>query len=243
MTPSVARRLRFDPRSQRLVGGRLEIPERQLLELVLDLGHAQPVGDRRVDVERLLRRAHAPVLGHVLQRAHVVEAVRELDEDDADVVDHREQHLAEVLDLALLAARERNRADLGHPLDDVRDVVAKGIADAFDGGERVLDDVVEKAGGDADDVELHVGQNVGDLERMDEVGLARVADLSLVLQGREDVGPPEQLEVGIGTVGPDLFQQVLEANHLFRCLTNRGRRRGQAPCRQAGAAGSRRVSA
>ena len=39
--------------------------------------------------------------------------------------------------------------------------------------QRVLDDVVEQAGGDGDDVELHVGQEVGDLERVDEVGLAR----------------------------------------------------------------------
>ena len=114
-------------------------------------------------------------------------------------------------------------ADLGHPLDDVRDVVAEGLADALDGGERVLDDVVEQAGGDADDVQLHVGEDVGDLERMDEVGLARMADLSLVLQGRKHVGPPEQLEVRVWAVAPDLFEQVLEANHSNRCLTVRGR--------------------
>ena len=72
--------------------------------------------------------------------------------------------------------------------------------------------------GDADDVQLHVGQDVGDLEGMDEVGLAGMADLSLVLQGREDVGPPEQLEIGVRTVAPDLFEQVLEANHRIWCL-------------------------
>ena len=55
---------------------------------------------------------------------------------------------------------------------------------------RVLDDVVEQAGGDRDDVELHVGEQVGDLQRVDEVGLAGVADLSLVLEGGEDIGPP-----------------------------------------------------
>ena len=115
--------------------------------------------------------------------------------------------------------RKRDGADLGHPLDDVRDVVAEGLADALDGGERVFDDVVEQPGGDADHVELHVGEDVGDLERMDEVRFAGMADLSLVLQGREHVGPPEQLEVGVWAVAPDLFEQVLEANHANRCLT------------------------
>ena len=98
------------------------------------------------------------------------------------------------------------------------DVVAEGLANALDGGEGVFDDVVEQPGGDADDVQLHVGEDVGDLERMDQVGLAGMADLSLVLEGRKHVGPAEQLEVRVGAVAPDLFEQVLEANHEIRCL-------------------------
>ena len=112
---------------------------------------------------------------------------------------------------------ERDRADLGHPFDDVGDLGTEQLLDALDGGQRVLDDVVEQAGGDGDHVQPHVGEDVGDLERMDEVGLARVADLSLVLEGGEDVGPPEQLDVGVGAVGPDLFDQVLEPNHGDWC--------------------------
>ncbi len=89
--------------AQRFVGGRFEVLERQLLELVLDLAHPEPVGDRRVDVARLLRDLDATLLRQVMQRAHVVETIGELDQDDADVVDHREQHLAEVLRLPLFA--------------------------------------------------------------------------------------------------------------------------------------------
>ena len=39
----------------------------------------------------------------VVERPHVVRAVGELDQDDADVARHREDHLAEVLGLLLLA--------------------------------------------------------------------------------------------------------------------------------------------
>src|SRR5207344_1106085 len=43
--------------AKRLVRRRLEVPERDLLELVLELAHAEAVRDRRVDVARLLRDA------------------------------------------------------------------------------------------------------------------------------------------------------------------------------------------
>ena len=70
-------------------------------------------------------------------------------------------------------------------------------------------------------VELHVGEDVGDLERVDQVGLPRLAHLALVREGREDVGPPEQLDVGVRHVASDLVDQVFESNHGDRCLRAR----------------------
>ncbi len=81
----------------------------------------------------------------------------------------------------------------------------------------VFDDVVQQARGDAHRVELHFGQDVGHLERVDQVRLAGMADLSLVLQGREHVGPAEQFQVGVRAVAADLVEQVLEPDHV-RCL-------------------------
>jgi hypothetical protein len=72
---------------------------------------------------------------------------------------------------------------------------------------------VQQAGGDADRVELHVRQDVSHLERMDEVGFARMADLSLMLQGRKDIGLAEQFEVGVRAVAADLVEQILETDH------------------------------
>ena len=95
----------------------------------------------------------------------------------------------------------------------------KSSSDALDGRQRVFDDVVEQPGGDGHGVELHVGEEVGDRQRVDEVGLAGMADLAPVLEGREHVGPAEQLDVGVRAVGPDFFEQILEANHENRCLT------------------------
>ena len=50
----------------------------------------------------------------MIKRAHVVQAVGELDQHDADVVRHRDDHLAEILGLLFLAALKRDLRDLGH---------------------------------------------------------------------------------------------------------------------------------
>ena len=210
--------LGVDADAERFVRLRFEIAERQLLELVLDLAHAEPVGDRRVDVARLLGDLDPALLRQMVERPHVVQAVGQLHQDDADVVDHREQHLAEVLRLALLARRKRDGADLGDAFDDVGDLGAEELLDAVDGGQRVFDDVVQQSGRDRHRVELHVGQEVGDRQRVNQVRLAGMANLSPVLESGEDIRPPEQLDVGVRTVGPDFFEEILEANHENRCL-------------------------
>ncbi len=102
----------------------------------------------------------------------------------------------------------------------MRDVGAEQLADPLDRRLRVFDDVVQQAGGDRHDVELHVGELVGDLERMHQIGLAGMAHLSLVLVGREHVGPPQQVNVGVGIDAPHFFDEVLEPNHVDWCLNS-----------------------
>jgi hypothetical protein len=72
---------------------------------------------------------------------------------------------------------------------------------------------VQHAGHDAGLVELQLGQDAGHLERMDQVGLARLAQLALVDLGRVDVGLLDQLEVGVRVVAGDPVEDVVQAQH------------------------------
>jgi hypothetical protein len=144
-----------------------------------------------------------------------MQAIRKLHQDDPDVVHHGEEHFSKVLSLSLLTRRKGNRAKLCHSLDDVGDVGPEQLRDTLYGRLGVLDNVVQQTGGNGDDVELHVSQLVGHLERVNQIRLTRVAHLSLVLEGGEDIGPPEQLYVGLGIASPDLFDDVLEPDHVF----------------------------
>ena len=96
---------------------------------------------------------------------------------------------------------------------------------------RVLDDVVQQPRGDGDDVELHLGELIGDLERVHEVRLARMTHLSLVLEGRKEIRPPQQVDVGVRIACPDLVDEVLEPNHDAWCLTKLTERSvARGPC-------------
>jgi hypothetical protein len=200
---------------------RVQVLEGEVFQLAAQAAHAEAVRDGREDVERLLRDAAALLRVEVVERAHVVEAVGELDEHDAHVVHHRQQHLADVLGLLLLARLIADVRQLGEPVHQVRDLLAEGGADDFELDERVLDHVVEEPRGDRDLVQAHVGEDVGDFERVYEVGLARGARLPLVVQRGEKVGPPQHVQVGLRVVLPDFFDDLLDANHKEAFSTQR----------------------
>ena len=69
-----------------LVGLSLEVAKGQVFELPLELADAQPIGQRGVQIERLLRDT-PPLIGRldVLEHSHVVGALGEFDQDCAYV--------------------------------------------------------------------------------------------------------------------------------------------------------------
>ena len=78
-------------------------------------------------------------------------------------------------------------------------------------GERVLERVVQQARGDRHLVHAQVDEDRGDLERMDQIGLAGEALLALVDLRREHVGALEQREVARRVVLEDAIRDVVEA--------------------------------
>ena len=80
--------------------------EGQVLELPADGLDAQAVGQRGVDLQGLLGLLDLLLLAQIAERAHVVQAVGQLDEDHPDVLGHGDDHLADVLRLLLLHVRK-----------------------------------------------------------------------------------------------------------------------------------------
>ena len=106
---------------------RLEHLEAQVLELPLDLPDAQPLRERGVDLGRLAGDALLLLPRQGCDRAHVVQPVDQLDEHDADVLRHRQEHLADVLGLLLLVRPTAERRELGDSVDERRRHAARSV--------------------------------------------------------------------------------------------------------------------
>ena len=168
------------PAHELLVVLGMQHPEGQVLELGLDLGHAEPVGERRVDVERLLgdlpgfsggryssvrmlcRRSASLIMSTRMSRAMATSILRKFSAWRSS----REEKAS----LPILVTPS-TRSAISAPNSRWRSsLVACGV----------LEDVVEEPGRHRGHVHLEVHEQAGDLERMGEVGLAGGALLALV---------------------------------------------------------------
>ena len=197
---------RFDLGDDLAVRRGVEVPEREILEFATDLPHTQAMSDGRVDVQRFLRDPLAPLVGEGVERAHVVQAVGQFDDYDANVVHHRQQHFPDAFGLALLTGIELHLAQFGDAVHAVRDFVAELLPDVFQGADGILDHVMQQARFEAYEVHVHFRERQGDVQRMDDVRLARIAVLALMASHGEPVSLFKLEKVLAGARCPDLWQ-------------------------------------
>ena len=85
------------------VNGRIERLEGKILKLPLNGVHAEPMGKRGVYLQRFARLARGVLLTDILPCAGVVQAIGQFDKENANVLGHRDHHLANCLRLRGLA--------------------------------------------------------------------------------------------------------------------------------------------
>ena len=182
--------------------------EGQVLELPLDLPYSQPLRQRRVDLHRLPRDPELLVRGQGGERAHVVEPVRELDQDDPDVLRHRQEHLPDVLGLLLFVCVRAEPGQLGHAVHKMGHLGAEAVFQVRQAVFRVLRDVVQQGGLDRSRIDAQLGE---DLRRRDRVGDVRLAGrplLALMGFDREVEGAINVLEVGRRVMARNRFLEM-----------------------------------
>ena len=95
-----------------------------------------------------------------------MEPVGKLDQNNSDVIHHRQEHLAEILGLPGFLGIKAKLADFGKSVDDVGDVFPEMLLDLFQRNDGVLDDVMQQSDADTTGVEPHVRQDIGDGQGM-----------------------------------------------------------------------------
>ena len=104
---------------ERDVAPGMQMAKGEVLQLTVGLIQSQAVGDRRVDFEGFGRNASPFAARHVGQRAHVVRAVCQLDQDDTYIARHGQQHLAERLGLVFFAGVELQFVEFGQSIHEL----------------------------------------------------------------------------------------------------------------------------
>jgi len=124
-----------------------------------------------------------------------VAAVRQLDQDDAHIASHRQQHLAERFGLVFLAGVEFQLFQLGQAVHQFRDRRAKTLDQLRLGDAAVLDRIVQQGGHQGLCVQLPFGALLRHGDRMGDVGQAAVAYLAQMRFIGKAVGGPDVVDV------------------------------------------------
>ncbi len=171
-----------------LVGIRLQIEKREVLELPLNGTHTQAVSQRRIDIHGLARLKEAAIFAQRCKRTHVMQAVGQLNDDDADVARHSKKHLAQVERLLLVHAVDFDVSELSYAVYEVGYRLTKDCRDIGKRGLGVLDRVMQKRRAHHIRVEIEFSQNNCHFDRMVDVHLARTTLLLGMLLCRKAVG-------------------------------------------------------
>ena len=127
-----------------------------------------------------------------------MQPVGQLDHQHPQVAAAGDDHLPERLGLGVVA--EADLVQLGHPVDEVRDLEAEVLLGPRERVAGVLDRVVQQRGGESGGVQAEIGEDHRDRERVGDERLAGLAALAAVLLLGDGVGPFERRHVGVGVL-------------------------------------------
>jgi len=194
---------------------RVFVTERKVLQLALYPGDAEPVGHGSIDIKSFLGDAPPLCFRLILKGAHIVKAVRQLDQNNPDVVRHGEEHLSKILRLAFFLGLEIDLADLGNTVNEVCNLGSEDCLQLLVGCKRIFQGVMQQTGSQCLHVQTQLRQNGGHFHGMNEIWFAGKAGLPLVNLCGKDVGLPYDVEIRAGVVGYNFIQDVIEPDHRY----------------------------
>ena len=191
--------------------------------------------DWRVNIERFTCNAIALVRAHRIERAHVVQTVGELDQDDADIARHGQQHFSKAFGLLLGFCGEVKTVELGKPVNKVPDLSAEFFDQFLLGNTLVVHDIVQKRRAQRVDVKLPARADLGHGDGVRDVRGAAGSELAKMRLISEAVGVANLGDILGIEIG---FENLLQARHGGDCGFGFGRGRG---CRTGRLGGNARL--
>lgn len=157
----------------------------------------------RIDFKGLAGNPFLFIGRHVFHGPHIMQTVRKLDQDHADILCHGKEHLPIVFDLLLLAGNIFNLAEFGDAIDESCHFKAKNIGQLVEGHIRIFHHIMEEGGSKGRIIHMKLGQDACYPQRMDDVGFTAGPFLAGMLLRRKIIGLPDELHLARGQIFPD----------------------------------------
>ncbi|CCJ85925.1 hypothetical protein BN133_2302 [Cronobacter dublinensis 582] len=112
---------------------RMQIAEAEILQLPFKLADAEAVRQRRIDIGALFRRQDAFIFRRVFHLAQMRDALSKLNDHTAEIIDHRQQHAANVIHLlggdgvVMRGFELANSGHIAHAVDEADDRFADAL--------------------------------------------------------------------------------------------------------------------
>ena len=173
------------------------------------------MGNGGVHLHRFQRLIAALLLGPGVAGAHIVQPVAQFDDHNADILAHRQQHLAQVFCLTILHVGEFDLGQLGDAVHQQGNFIAEFLTDLGNAHRGVLRHIVHQGGGNALAVHTQLHQDLRDAQRVADIRLAAAAALVAVRLGCQRVGAVDHIEIiSAPAVQKILFQIRIGDGHF-----------------------------
>ena len=157
----------------------VEVFEGEVFEFAFDFADAETVGNGGEYFHGFARDAELLFRREIVERAHVVQAIGEFDDHDANVFRHREEHFSEILEVVLFArSSQTDFAELGDAVDEHGDFIAKLRTDGFEGNRGVFGNIMQESGGDGAGLHANLREDFANGQGVLDVVLSGFAFLS-----------------------------------------------------------------
>ena len=187
---------------------RLQDGKRQVFQLPLHARHTEAVRQRGDHVEGLLRLLRLFFRREEAHRAHVVQAVRNLNHQHSRILRHRHDHFADRFGLRRRA--ERDLVQLGHAVDQLGHFRAEVAGEVVERVVGVLHRVVQQRRHQRGCVHTDFGADRGHGEWVGDVRIARFTQYTFVQALRGEVRAVKELRVRLGVKLPVQRQKRVE---------------------------------
>ena len=144
----------------------------------------------------------------MLHGTHIVETVRQLDQDHADILGHCQEHLTHVLGLLLFLGGIRDLTEFRDTVHQLGDIGTEHFFDQRDRNFRIFHGIVQERRHQRIGIDFQFRQDLGGRDRMDNIRLSGLSLLGTVRFIGENEGAPDAVRFGflrivVGLVASD----------------------------------------